>query len=425
MHIPKIIHQIWIGPSTRPDVWMNSVRAFAKEFGFEYKLWDDANIASLPLKNAKEFQAIENYAGKADIARYEILYAEGGVYIDADSVILNPTGLFSIIDNFRSDLGCAIDPSAFFEKNTKIANGVLFSSKHSQLMKKCIDSIPYRNFTEDSFIATGPVFLTEIVVQNSNIPVHIYDSDVFYPGGWHGITDIYAHTKMQHPFKAVMFQYGYSTNGLAKYFDVPQRPILMILSCQKYKENLHAAMQRFSSTTWQVIGVMGGYEQTVLEDSILHLSVPDTYEYLPLKVREAVKYISEAFPTTVGIFKTDEDIFFEQSSLEKAITENASTDYWGVHTDVCGFKKSPFSHKFSDKTLVAYHPPAYYCTGAGYWLSRKSIAALVHSKNKELFSYPGHEDIVVGYSLNREGIQPTRHWITHKEVERVQVFESK
>ena len=24
MNIPKIIHQIWIGPNKRPDIWMNS-----------------------------------------------------------------------------------------------------------------------------------------------------------------------------------------------------------------------------------------------------------------------------------------------------------------------------------------------------------------------------------------------------------------
>ena len=178
-------------------------------------------------------------------------------------------------------------------------------------------------------------------------------------------------------------------------------------------------MQRFFSHTYKIVGVLGGYEETSFDGSILRLKAPDTYEHLPHKVREAVKYIGETFPNSIGIFKTDEDIFYENlGTLEKTITENASKDYWGVHTDICGFKKSPFSHKFSDKSLVAYYPPAFYCIGAGYWLSRKSMAAVTHEKNKELFTYPGHEDIMVGYCINREGMHPSQIWVSYKEVER-------
>ena len=40
--IPKIIHQIWIGPKPRPHILMDSWRL--KNPDFEYILWNEAEI---------------------------------------------------------------------------------------------------------------------------------------------------------------------------------------------------------------------------------------------------------------------------------------------------------------------------------------------------------------------------------------------
>ena len=39
--IPKIVHQIWIGENKRPDIWMDTVKKFCNDYGYEYKLWDE------------------------------------------------------------------------------------------------------------------------------------------------------------------------------------------------------------------------------------------------------------------------------------------------------------------------------------------------------------------------------------------------
>ena len=51
MSIPKKVHQIWIGPKKRPDIWMDSVRKFCSEKGYEYILWDDQKVSEMNMIN--------------------------------------------------------------------------------------------------------------------------------------------------------------------------------------------------------------------------------------------------------------------------------------------------------------------------------------------------------------------------------------
>jgi hypothetical protein len=106
MAFPKIIHQIWIGPDKRPDLWMDSVRRFCADYGYEYRLWAEPEIDALGLVNKSQYDAMHALSGKANIAKYEILFRFGGAYIDADSVVINPSGLDALISGFDFDLGC-------------------------------------------------------------------------------------------------------------------------------------------------------------------------------------------------------------------------------------------------------------------------------------------------------------------------------
>ena len=81
--LPKIVHQIWIGPNKRPDVWMDSVRLFCVEYGYEYRLWQEREIDALSpeLRNKDRYDSALQFCGKADIVRYDILHRFGGIYI--------------------------------------------------------------------------------------------------------------------------------------------------------------------------------------------------------------------------------------------------------------------------------------------------------------------------------------------------------
>jgi mannosyltransferase OCH1-like enzyme len=45
--IPKIIHQIWLGTNAEPTEWIATVKDFADEYGYQYKLWTEKNIKTL------------------------------------------------------------------------------------------------------------------------------------------------------------------------------------------------------------------------------------------------------------------------------------------------------------------------------------------------------------------------------------------
>ena len=93
--IPKTIHQIWLGDqSQRPSPLMETWKE--KNPTWEHKIWTEKNMPKLRCQ--KQFEAMKDLPGRADILRYELLFNEGGFYVDADSVCLEPLDDF-FVDN--------------------------------------------------------------------------------------------------------------------------------------------------------------------------------------------------------------------------------------------------------------------------------------------------------------------------------------
>lgn len=90
MPIPRIIHQIWIGPKPAPTVMMDTWRT--KHPDCEYILWTEAEIVrrGMTFRCVPQIDLIAEINGKADIIRWEILYKYGGIAIDADSACIEP-----------------------------------------------------------------------------------------------------------------------------------------------------------------------------------------------------------------------------------------------------------------------------------------------------------------------------------------------
>jgi len=214
-----IIHQIWLGPNPQPNIWLDTVKKFCNEYKYEYKLWTENNI-NFNLKNKVLFDNEKSYAGKSDILRYEILYNFGGIYIDADSVIINYNRFNKLILHYVKHynnkllLGKEIN-------NSLLANGVLFASKRNYILKKAINLLPKRDNKLENWKWCGPLLLTDIYnkYKNKKKLFKILSSKIFYPFGWHGNSSIDCHLTLTFPKKSVMFQYGYSTNNLSKFFN--------------------------------------------------------------------------------------------------------------------------------------------------------------------------------------------------------------
>jgi GT2 family glycosyltransferase len=90
MSIPKIIHQLWIGTKPAPINLMNTWKE--KHPDFEYIFWNEEEFVkrNIFFQCQDKINEIEEINGKADIMRWEILYKYGGVFLDADSICIEP-----------------------------------------------------------------------------------------------------------------------------------------------------------------------------------------------------------------------------------------------------------------------------------------------------------------------------------------------
>ena len=83
--IPKIIHQIWLGPNRPPSyfyVYQEKWQTLHPHW--EYHLWSEEELEELHLVNWDLVEKSQNWAEKSDIIRGDLLERFGGVYIDVD-----------------------------------------------------------------------------------------------------------------------------------------------------------------------------------------------------------------------------------------------------------------------------------------------------------------------------------------------------
>ena len=178
--IPKIIHQIWLGPRKLPKkykIWMQTWKIFNPEW--EYILWDDDKINKLNLKNKLAYNSTKNPGFKSDVARYEILNKFGGIYLDTDFQCLKPIPNSLLFYEFVS---CII-----FYFSPVLANGMMMSKANSPLLKDIISAInvpKIKNNPYDIFSASGPFALTDAYFNlkiKDQKTILILPSDYFYP----------------------------------------------------------------------------------------------------------------------------------------------------------------------------------------------------------------------------------------------------
>ncbi|HSX04836.1 MAG TPA: glycosyltransferase [Rhabdochlamydiaceae bacterium] len=151
--IPKVIHFIWIGPRPFPPLSVENIRTWiAKNPDWKVKFWTDRDrpapcngmevhkVDDFPFLFLKRFfEESQNYGEKSDVLRFEILFQEGGVYVDHDANCLRS------FDNLHRgvDFYCGLEvphpPLVGLGVTTGI--GVVGSRPGHPIIKKVIDLI--------------------------------------------------------------------------------------------------------------------------------------------------------------------------------------------------------------------------------------------------------------------------------------------
>lgn len=230
------IHQIWIGDNPLPTEWTDTVKDFAKKYDYKYKLWTDASTKDLSMDEIPGLKSLYTsfsgeLAGRADILRLLILYKYGGVYIDADTVVMKAEKFQRFIEKNRTGVFFAWENLTKFRtrklgirKRRLVANSVIGAEAGHPFIKLLLEGIVSHSKeiteTTEAWKRVGPYYVTKMYeAKKKKFPdVHVFPMRYFYPRAWVGITDPELHKKVKIPGASMLFQYGYSTNHFDKIF---------------------------------------------------------------------------------------------------------------------------------------------------------------------------------------------------------------
>ena len=180
MTIPKIIHQIWIGTKPKPsklmDTWKN------KNPDFEYISWSEEEFVKRNIKFqcSEQIETSKEMCGKADIIRWELLYHYGGVFLDADSICIEPLDEHLM----KQKAFCAYENEE--KRPNLVATGTIaFPKKHPLCLAAIQWILDKRNLksiqTNPAWTTVGPTLLTNLLETLKYKDVTIFPSYYFIP----------------------------------------------------------------------------------------------------------------------------------------------------------------------------------------------------------------------------------------------------
>lgn len=140
--IPKVIHYIWLGGKPLPKIAEKCIKSWQK-FCPDYKIkrWDETNLNIDKYQFVKDAIQAKKYAFASDVFRTEILYNEGGIYLDIDVEIIKP------LDDCLKDKACVMG----FETSGLLNPGlILASEKHNEDLKNILEIYKNKEFNVDN-----------------------------------------------------------------------------------------------------------------------------------------------------------------------------------------------------------------------------------------------------------------------------------
>ena len=190
--IPKIIHQIWLGPKRPPRFYFTFRETWEQMHpDWEYRLWTDAEVEAFDFELKDLYNQSANWGEKADILRAEILQVFGGIYVDTDFECLQPFDDLMM----RYDFFAGIEPPHAIPESDYsllISNAIIASGPGHPIMKKWKELIRSRwqKAEEECFSPIEKVlvrtFLTfgeavESEIEHSAGTNIVFPSTYFYP----------------------------------------------------------------------------------------------------------------------------------------------------------------------------------------------------------------------------------------------------
>lgn len=173
--IPKIIHRIWLGGRPMPEEFVRWGETWRKHHpGWTMKLWTEKN---LPKPIHPDLLAQSRYVTtQSNIWRYEILFREGGMYVDTDFECLR--SLEPLIED-SSFFAAAVEHHGYEDL---LANGFFGCSPRHPIAASLLQYLAF-HWNAKERINVGPPYFTRIVRKHSPL-ARTLEAKLFYPYLW-------------------------------------------------------------------------------------------------------------------------------------------------------------------------------------------------------------------------------------------------
>jgi inositol phosphorylceramide mannosyltransferase catalytic subunit len=181
VRIPRVFHQIWVGPDPFPD----ELTAYRQTWidhhpHWEHRLWTEDNLPD-DFVRREAYELLRRPAERADVIRLELLYRHGGVYVDADFESLRP------LDPLLED----VDLFLGYRKPKRPNNAIIGSVPGHPVLAEAIERIrPRTTYGPVDKAGTGPLFWRKLL--RGHPEVTIFDQPVFYPWSAAELEEAYA-----------------------------------------------------------------------------------------------------------------------------------------------------------------------------------------------------------------------------------------
>ncbi len=131
MSIPKVIHYCWFGKSEMPDEFKGYIETWKKFCpDYEIKLWDESNYDISKNEYMREAYALKKWGFVSDFARLDIIYNEGGIYLDTDVELVR-----SLDELLEKEAFCGIETGS-----PNVASGLGFGAEKAHpIIKRMMD----------------------------------------------------------------------------------------------------------------------------------------------------------------------------------------------------------------------------------------------------------------------------------------------
>ena len=168
MLIPRVFHQVWVGPNPLPEEFARYQQTWLDHHpGWELRFWTETNLPE-GLRRPEAYDRLRDPVERCDILRLEVVWRFGGVYVDTDFECLR--SIEPLIENVE-----------FFTADTepgRVNHAILGSVRGHRILDRALDEIQPREFYGYDKEATGPLFFDRLLKDYPDATV--FEKKLFY-----------------------------------------------------------------------------------------------------------------------------------------------------------------------------------------------------------------------------------------------------